>query len=92
MYGRYRNLSHTSSLEDADVVFKDFVGSSTEPVDYGSISHGTLMAGLLISNDFQMGIAPNVTLGMAAALSADGDNNTGSDEGWRCNPMVCFRF
>ena len=72
------SLTHTS-LEDADVVFKDFVGSSTEPVDYGSISHGTLMAGLLISNDFQNGIAPNVTLGMAATLSADGDNNTGSE-------------
>ena len=72
------SLTHTS-LEDADVVFKDFVGSSTDPVDYGSISHGTLMAGLLISNDFQIGIAPNVTLGMAAALSADGDNNTGSE-------------
>ena len=26
------------------------------------------MAGLLLSNDFQTGIAPNATLGMAAAL------------------------
>ena len=72
------SLTHTS-LEDTDVVFKDFVRNSAEPVDYGSISHGTLMAGILVSNDYQIGIAPNVTLGMAAALSANGENNTGSE-------------
>lgn len=72
------SLTHTS-LSDVDVVFEDFVGNSIEPKDYGSIAHGTLMAGILLSNDFQTGIAPNVTLGMAAALSADGDNNTGSE-------------
>jgi len=72
------SLSHTS-LEGVEVVFKDFVGNSVEPEDYGSISHGTLMAGLLVSNDYQIGIAPNVTLGMAAALSANGENNTGSE-------------
>ena len=37
------------------------------------------MAGILLSTDFQQGIAPNVTLGMAAALSANGENNTGSE-------------
>ena len=72
------SLSHTS-IEDADVVFEDFVGNSATPTDYGSIAHGTLMAGILLSNDFQLGIAPNVTLGMAAALSANGENNTGSE-------------
>ena len=72
------SLSH-SSLDDSNVVFEDFVGNSAEPKDYGSIAHGTLMAGILLSNDFQKGIAPNVTLGMAAALSANGDNNTGSE-------------
>ena len=72
------SLTHTS-LSDADVVFKDFVGNSIEPKDYGSIAHGTLMAGILLSNNLQTGIAPNITLGMAAALSADGDNNTGSE-------------
>jgi len=72
------SLSHTS-FSEADVVFKDFVGNSVEPKDYGSIAHGTLMAGILLSNDFQVGIAPNVTLGMAAALSADGEDNTGSE-------------
>ena len=72
------SLTHTS-LRNAKVEFKDFVGNSIEPVDYGSISHGTLMAGLLLSTDVQTGIAPNVTLGMAAALSANGENNTGSE-------------
>ncbi|MGB1568216.1 MAG: S8 family peptidase, partial [Candidatus Poseidoniaceae archaeon] len=72
------SLTH-SSLEKADVVFEDFVGNSINPTDYGSIAHGTLMAGLLLSSDFQMGIAPNATLGMAAALSANGENNTGSE-------------
>ena len=72
------SISHTS-LEDADIVFKDFVGNSITPTDYGSIAHGTLMAGILLSNDFQLGIAPEVTLGMAAALSANGENNTGSE-------------
>jgi len=72
------SLTH-SSLENADVVFEDFVGNSINPTDYGTIAHGTLMAGLLVSSDFQMGIAPNATLGMAAALSANGEDNTGSE-------------
>lgn len=72
------SLTH-NSLANADVVFEDFVGSTTTPTDYGSIAHGTLMAGILLSTDFQQGIAPNVTLGMAAALSANGENNTGSE-------------
>ena len=72
------SLTHTS-LEGSNVVFEDFVGNSGTPTDYGSIAHGTLMAGILLSNDFQQGIAPNVTLGMAAALSANGENNTGSE-------------
>jgi len=72
------SLSH-SSFDGSNVVFEDFVGNSAEPKDYGSIAHGTLMAGILLSNDFQKGIAPDVTLGMAAALSANGDNNTGSE-------------
>ena len=72
------SLTH-SSLENANVVFKDFVGNSAAPTDYGSIAHGTLMAGILLSTDFQQGVAPNVILGMAAALSANGENNTGSE-------------
>ena len=72
------SFSHTS-LEDTDVVFKDFVGNSATPTDYGSIKHGTLMAEILLSNDYQQRSAPNVTLGMAAALSANGEKNTGSE-------------
>lgn len=72
------SLSHTA-LENAEVVFEDFVGNSDVPTDYGSIAHGTLMAGILLATDVQNGIAPNITLGMAAALSADGENNTGSE-------------
>ncbi len=46
------SLTHTS-LENANLVFKDFVGNSATPTDYGSIAHGTLMAGFfcqMISN------------------------------------------
>ncbi len=68
-----------ASLEGSDIIFKDFVGNAAEPTDYGSIAHGTLMAGILLSTDLQRGVAPNVTLGMAAALKADGQNNTGSE-------------
>ena len=72
------SLTH-SALAGSTVEFKDFVGSEISPTDYGSISHGTLMAGLLISSGYQDGIAQGVTLGMAAALSADGEDNTGSE-------------
>ena len=72
------SLTH-SALSGTTVEFKDFVGSEISPIDYGSISHGTLMAGLLISSGYQDGIAQGITLGMAAALSADGDENTGSE-------------
>ena len=72
------SLSH-SALAGSTVEFKDFVGGELSPVDYGSISHGTLMAGLLLSSGYQDGIARGVTLGMAAALSADGDENTGTE-------------
>ena len=72
------SLSHTA-LAGSTVEFKDFVGSELSPVDYGSISHGTLMAGLLLSSGYQDGIARGITLGMAAALSADGDENTGTE-------------
>ena len=50
------SLTHTS-LEDADVVFKDFVGSSTDlwiMVQFPM----ALMAGLLISNDFKSALPP----------------------------------
>ena len=64
-----------------DVEFKDFVGISREPTDYGAVAHGTLMAGLLLSqDDHQLGSAPNVSFAMVAALADNGDGeNTGLD-------------
>ena len=73
------DMNH-EAFEGQDVVFKDFVGSSLTPVDYGAVAHGTLMAGLLISLGHQQGAAPNITLGMAAALQDNGEGeNTGFD-------------
>lgn len=62
------------------IEFKDLVGTSREPVDYGAVAHGTLMAGLLLSTSHQTGAAPNVTFAMVAALSDNGEGqNTGLD-------------
>jgi len=69
-----------SSFEGVEIIFKDMVGDSTVPVDYGSIGHGTMMAGLLISQSHQVGIAPNITLAMVAALSDNGDGENSGDE------------
>ncbi len=74
------DLSH-DAFTGKDIAFKDFVGTSTTPVDYGAVAHGTLMAGLLIASGHQTGSAPNVTFAMAAALQDNGDGeNTGFDK------------
>lgn len=63
------------------VTFKDMVGSSGSPIDYGFIAHGTLMAGILVSGSHQQGIAPGISLAMVAALGADeNDMNSGSEQ------------
>ena len=69
------------AFEGVDIVFKDLVGASQEPVDYGSVAHGTLMAGLLLSQDTdQRGSAPDVSFAMVAALQDNGDGeNEGKD-------------
>ncbi len=73
------DLSH-DAFSGKDVVFKDFVGASTSPVDYGAVAHGTLMAGLLVASGHQTGAAPNVTFAVAAALKDNGNGeNTGFD-------------
>jgi len=69
-----------SAFDGVEIIFKDMVGDSTEPVDYGSIGHGTMMAGLLISQSHQIGIAPNVTLAVVAALSNNGDGVNSGEE------------
>ena len=54
------------------VQFHDMIGTSSEPREYGAIAHGTLMAGILIAEGHQPGVAPNVTFAMVAALQDDG--------------------
>ena len=73
------DLSH-DAFKGVDVTFEDFRGNSETPVDYGLIAHGTLMAGILIAQDHQIGAAPNITLGVAAALGTDEDGENSGDE------------
>ena len=63
-----------------DIVFKDMIGDSLTPVDYGFLAHGTLMAGLLIAQSHQIGMAPNIQLGMVAALADDGTGKNTANE------------
>lgn len=68
------------AFSSSQIDFRDLVGTSRTPVDYGAVAHGTLMAGLLLSTSHQSGAAPNVSFGMVAALSDNGaGENTGSD-------------
>lgn len=73
------DASH-EAFSNSQIQFRDLVGTAREPVDYGSVAHGTLMAGLLLSTTHQSGAAPNVTFAMVAALKDNGDGeNTGLD-------------
>ena len=67
-------------LENANVVFKDFISGSDNPIEYGESSHGTMMAGILIADGYLEGVAPEVTLGMAAALNANDDGSNSGNE------------
>jgi serine protease AprX len=63
------------------LVFRDFISTGNEPVDHGGLAHGTMMAGILVSNGHLNGVAPNVILGMAAALGEDDEGeNSGSED------------
>lgn len=74
------DISHTA-FEGFQVVFNDMVSNSASPVDYGVIAHGTLMAGILISQSHQMGVATGITLGVVAALDDDGSGmNTAGEQ------------
>ena len=55
--------------------WKDFIND--QPAPYDDEGHGTMMAGILVGQTYLRGIAPNVELVVAKALSANG---TGSDE------------
>ena len=69
-----------SDLESIDLVFKDFISGSDEISDKGSLAHGTMMAGILVSNGYLKGVAPGVKLGMAAALGDDGNGGNSGDQ------------
>jgi subtilisin family serine protease len=74
------DISH-SAFEGFQVVFNDMISNSASPVDYGVIAHGTLMAGILISQSHQMGVAGGITLGVVAALDDDGTGmNTAGEQ------------
>lgn len=69
------------AFSTTEFAFKDLIGASQQPVDYGAVAHGTLMSGLLLSNATdQRGAAPNATFAMVAALADNGEGeNTGLD-------------
>lgn len=74
------DLSH-QAFEGFQVTFNDMISNSASPVDYGSIAHGTLMAGILISQSHQVGLSPGITLGVVAALGDDGEGmNTAKEQ------------
>ena len=68
------------AFNGVNVVFKDMIGDSSSPVDYGVLAHGTLMSGLLIAQSHQIGMSPNIQLGMVAALGDDGTGKNTADE------------
>ena len=68
------------AFSGVNVVFKDMIGDSSTPVDYGFLAHGTLMSGLLIAQSHQIGMSPNIQLGMVAALGNDGTDKNTADE------------
>ena len=68
------------AFNGVNVVFKDMIGDSSNPVDYGVLAHGTLMSGLLIAQSHQIGMSPNIQLGMVAALGDDGTGKNTADE------------
>ncbi|MBT4982230.1 MAG: S8 family serine peptidase [Euryarchaeota archaeon] len=79
-------------LAGVDLVFKDFISGSSGPVDYGLLAHGTMMAGILVADGYLQGVAPRVTLGMAAALGEDGSGGNSGDEELVANAIEwCWR-
>ena len=67
-------------FEDLNLVFRDFSTGSSQPIDRGSLAHGTMMAGIVAADGHIHGAAPGVTLGMAAALGDDGNGGNTGDE------------
>ena len=67
-------------LHDVELEFKDFISGSSDPADRGILAHGTMMAGILVADGYLKGVAPGVTLGMAAALGDDGEGGNSGDQ------------
>ena len=67
------DISHPEFSGVNLVGFRDFYASnSNETRDIGYEIHGTLLAGLLVSNDSFIGAAPGVSLSVAIALGPSG--------------------
>jgi subtilisin family serine protease len=81
------NLNHPD-LEHlkGNIIFKDFVSDSIEPVDYAEDGHGTLIVGLLAANGTLKGSAPDVEVMVASALGA---NEMGSDNAVADSVLWC---
>ena len=73
------DITH-SDFETIDLVYKDFISGSNEIVDRGVLAHGTMMAGILVADGYLTGVAPGVTLGMAAALGDDGEGGNSGNQ------------
>ncbi len=67
-------------FKNLNLVFRDFSSGSSEPVDRGSLAHGSMMAGIVAADGYLIGAAPNVVLGMAAALGDDGEGGNSGNE------------
>ena len=57
------------------VAWRDFVNNQEQP--YDDQGHGTSMAGILVANGWMEGVAPNVELVVAKALSGNGTGDDG---------------
>ena len=73
------DLTH-DAFDGVSIVFKDLIQGSSTPQEYGAIAHGTLMSGILIAQNVQLGVAPSIDFAMVVALQEDENGkNTGEE-------------
>ena len=71
------DMEHPDFSHQELLGFRDFVSGNHDLVrDVGESSHGTLMAGILISNGTSNGVAPEVGLSVALALDSEGTSGS----------------
>ena len=71
------DMGHPDFSHQQLLGFRDFVSGNHDLVrDVGESSHGTLMAGILISNGTSNGVAPEVGLSVALALDSEGTSGS----------------